>query len=603
MILDLSKEPSEGFATHDEFLSLMRKKIDGGDSVQVEEPPLTRLTRKAPARPAPNSEPVQPLLVEQQDFTGNKKYEPIEFASAYEFMLTYHDEFELYDWQIEELERLSGWDEESHTYKQPTSVEPMQYSLAAANGSGKDNVLIAGFILWFLATKTHGQVRVTSNTAAQIDAQTFSHAKYYAQKINRSGVYGEELFQIKHLHIECERTGAKCLMFVTNEAGRAEGFHAKFGNPFAVIINEAKSIDDALFGGFVRYTGWTHWIEISSTGYRRGHFYRKFTSPEAISYPKPLKHGVLWNRKIKASDCPHIMSGKARIAEIIRDFGPDSIEYHSAIASEFSDGAANDILIKGKYTEYLDPAKDTYGLPKVAGVDLSLGGDETVVSIWQGNHRAAQICLKERYEPTLHFRLIEIFKEYELLPENIIADAGGLGKPIIHRLAEAGWPVDMFNFGGSARNKAYYSNIGAELWMIVKRLVEEKLIVLPRTDYKLLEQLTSRRYDTLSGKIKLESKEDVRSRGEDSPDRADAMIMAWSRYDIDAFKLAAKPGVVEEKGPVANTRTRPEPVVYNIAAIQAEMERRREAGQGITFGGQRSKQGRGGFIWAMTNCR
>src|SRR5262249_28522986 len=57
-------------------------------------------------------------------------------------------------------------------------------------------------------------------------------------------------------------------------------------------------------------------------------------------------------------------------------------------------------------------------------------------------------------------------------------------------------------------------------------LIERRAVILPN-DEKLVAQLTSRRklYDS-RGREKLESKADLRARGVESPDRADAIIGA-----------------------------------------------------------------------------
>lgn len=532
---------------------------------------------------------------------SQRSYQPLPFQSAREFMLTYCDEFELYPWQIEELERLSG-NKNPHVlptvYEPPTAADPLMFNLAAANGSGKDNVIIAGFILWFLACKTQAQVRATSFTEKQIEHQTFKHCNYFAKKINASPLYGE-LFDIVNCRIRGIKTDSEALFFVTNEGSRAEGFHAQNGNEFAVIINEAKSIEDDLFNGFSRYTGWNYWIQISSTGEKSGQFYRDCTDPEGLQYPSPIVYGRNWFRRIRATDCPHIMAGKARIKKIEDRDGIDSLLYKSAIESEFSDGIQNEILIKTTATEYTDPPRNEMGLPRRAGLDLSLGGDETVLSIWQGNYRIAQEVCRERYEPTLHFVILEWFKKWELLAENIVGDAGGLGKPIIQRLHESGWEINAFNFGGAARNKGLYLNRGAELGVGLKRVVEAKLIELPRRDYKFLEQLTTRRYSTHNGKIKLESKQDVRARGAPSPDRVDATIMAWSIYDIDEFLGQAKPEAQPTKPTERKIPTFDEAVEI-IEARRGSRESLLPIGQYL---GRRTDYRRNGFLGKKLGLR
>lgn len=490
----------------------------------------------APAPPPPAPPNGTRELVAAESFS--QTFTPLKFDTAADFMMAFCEEFELYPWQCEELLRLSGFSAPGRSPERlkPTAQNPLLYNLVATNGSGKDAVILAGFILWFISCKTRAMVIATSFTESQIDRQTFKHCKFYAERINN--ILGREFFETKYLNITCPETGSEARLFVTNKAGRAEGYHANPGAEFAFIVNEAKSIEDELRPGFLRYSGWNYWIEVSSAGSKSGVFYRNTIDPEAVHYPNPLRLGYNYVRRIKLKDCPRLVESDVRLKKIIREFGVGSPVYLSVVNSEFSDDSDVLVLIKPSAVEYQDPAPNDYNLPLVAGVDLALGGDETVVSIWQGNRRVAQRTLRERFEPDLHLWLIDVFNEYKLIPENIAADAGGLGKPIIHRLIAAGWNVNPFNFGGAAKNKTYYLNRGAELWNHLKRLTEERVLVLPRDDYKFMEQLTSRRYTYSNGKMKLESKEEARARGEESPDRVDAAVMAWSLVDFDTFDTA-----------------------------------------------------------------
>jgi phage terminase large subunit len=500
-------------------------------------------------------------VVERTASGYSKTYNPLPFKNAADFMMFFNEDFDLYPWQIEELMRLSGHTHPLHpddVQITPSAKEPVLYNLVATNGSGKDATILAGFILYSLACHIRATVIGTSFTESQVRGQTFKHCKYFAERINER--MGKQIFEVKDLHIVCVETDSVCRLFVTNEAGRAEGYHANPGRMFAVIINEAKSIDDELFSGFSRYSGWTHWIEVSSAGARSGHFYRRANDPDTIRYPNAMRLGNNYTRVIRLKDCPHLIANDVRVKEIIRDFGENSPIYRSVVNSEFSSEDSDDILIKPSSIEYTDPPHKTYDLPLVAGVDLALGGDETVVSIWQGNYRFAQEAFRESYEPNLHLRLIDIFKRYSLQAEFIAADAGGLGKPIIHRLHDAGWEVNAFNFGGGAKDKRYFLNRGAELWQKLKRLVEDKLIVLPREDERFINQLTDRRFTYTNGKMKLESKAEVRARGGESPDRVDAAVMAWSMIDFDDFYAG-----LEAEQEKENRQTKLSPLSYEAA--------------------------------------
>ena len=123
-------------------------------------------------------------------------------------------------------------------------------------------------------------------------------------------------------------------------------------------------------------------------------------------------------------------------------------------------------------------------------------------------------------------RFIMEFQRNGLKEEEIFADAGGLGIPMCDALAEAGWTVHRVNNGGRAYDERHYLNRGAEIWFSAARSVELNEIILPDDDL-LFSQMTTRKCKTNSkGKLHLESKDDMRSRGLPSPDRADAVLGA-----------------------------------------------------------------------------
>jgi hypothetical protein len=102
----------------------------------------------------------------------------------------------------------------------------------------------------------------------------------------------------------------------------------------------------------------------------------------------------------------------------------------------------------------------------------------------------------------------------------------GYGHQLMDRMQEQGFYLHRFNNGSPAKRPDIYANLSAEWWSTVGQLVERRQIIIPN-DEKRIAQLTSRRklYDS-KGREKLESKADLRARGVESPDRADALIGA-----------------------------------------------------------------------------
>ncbi len=114
----------------------------------------------------------------------------------------------------------------------------------------------------------------------------------------------------------------------------------------------------------------------------------------------------------------------------------------------------------------------------------------------------------------------------ELAADQIWADADGLGLPMCDSLAAAGWKVNRF-YGGSASPHGRYKNLISYAWHEVAQKVRKHQIIVP-ADQKLIAQLSSRRVKyAQDGRLWIETKQEMRDRGLESPDLADAFVMAF----------------------------------------------------------------------------
>lgn len=108
------------------------------------------------------------------------------------------------------------------------------------------------------------------------------------------------------------------------------------------------------------------------------------------------------------------------------------------------------------------------------------------------------------------------------------------------RLREVGVCVNRVNFGDPAIRRDRYVSRGAEMWMQLGLKVERGEIVLGPVakDDVLLYQFLNRQVMAKSdGKLRLQGKDELRSMGLPSPDRADAMVLAWcgEGRDMEAY--------------------------------------------------------------------
>jgi hypothetical protein len=184
------------------------------------------------------------------------------------------------------------------------------------------------------------------------------------------------------------------------------------------------------------------------------------------------------------------------------------------------------------------------------GVDVArYGDDETIIAPRIDN----KLFPLHRYhkQGTTETTGIVIAKAKELIEQfpqiqqvKIKVDDSGVGGGVTDQLNEIVWQERLpFEVYGVINNgKAiddHYENLGTEMWASIRSLLEENMksyingsepiIELPN-DNKLISQLSTRKFKMTSrGRIVLERKEDMKKRGLDSPDRADAVALAF--YD------------------------------------------------------------------------
>jgi hypothetical protein len=114
-------------------------------------------------------------------------------------------------------------------------------------------------------------------------------------------------------------------------------------------------------------------------------------------------------------------------------------------------------------------------------------------------------------------------------PTHVI-DVVGVGAGVYDRLAELGIPVAAYNGGEAPYDKEQFVNARAEDYWNLREIFEAGEIDIDELDDVLAAQLGSIKWTIDSrGRIKIESKDDMRKRGLPSPDRADTLAMVMSR--------------------------------------------------------------------------
>lgn len=402
----------------------------------------------------------------------------------------------IYDWQIECLEAV-GMQEHGGP---PVSV-------AAANGSGKTSNLVAPVVLWFLSRFPRGQAVITSGSFRQVEKQLWPAMRRFKSRF--------PAWSFLQTEIKTPEDGF-ALGFSTDDAGRAEGWHPKIGrddDPVLIIVDEAKTVPDAVFEAFDRCTRLFQ-LWVSSPGAPRGQFFDSFHTNRSHH----------WVRKVTSKECPHI--DPAKRARDLEKYGPDHPVYRSMHDAEFTEDTDRLVLDAMRLARALEgqPKRDEDG-EVVAFCDFAAGRDENALAIRRGNHARLADAWVEKDTVQAARQFVRLFIANGLKAHQIWGDADGLGTVMIDQLAELGWRINRFHGGTPSSEPDEYANLIGEVWHVGAREIERGRIHLGQIDPVTSRQLTTRRSEwDAKGRLRVEDKEKMRKEGLKSPDRADAVL-------------------------------------------------------------------------------
>lgn len=398
----------------------------------------------------------------------------------------------LYDWQKAVLSDLA---------------QPGNVALKAANGSGKTVMVVAPAVLWHASLFAGSLTVCTAGVFRQVKEQLFPAIRRFSGRLRGWVVNDTDATAPNRSRI---------IGFSTDDPGRFEGWHGTPERPLLMVVDEAKSVSDGIFQAIDRCQPQRRLLA-SSTGLMSGEFYRAFTSAST----QYARHSA------KAHDCPHI-SAEWIDAQIGKYGGEDHPFIRSMIFAEFAD-----VDEMGRYVLSVSDLDRALASPPtfapgdtVAFCDFAGGGDECVLAIRRGNRVTIADAWRERDTMSSVGRFVTAFRRNGLSPEEIWGDEGGLGKPMLDALAEAGWTINRLNNGSPAIDGDHYVNRGAEIWHAGAGEIVANRIIVPE-DSEFRAQVTSRLSTVDSrGRRGLEAKEKMRRRGIASPDRADAVLGA-----------------------------------------------------------------------------
>ncbi len=398
-------------------------------------------------------------------------------------------------------------------------------AVRSGHGTGKSTALAAA-ALWFLSTRNDALVPCTAPTAHQLQDVLWREV--------RRLLTGMEESLRKRYTVTTDRVSlhGSAGLIVARTArpenpDALQGFHAE---EILFLIDEAAGVNNRIFE-VARGALSTPSARVAMAGNPtrlNGYFYSAFHNASDT-----------WNgMQFSCLDSPLVAPEYA--AEIAREYGEDSDMYRVRVLGDFPKAGVYNLIP----LEWVDAAMDCampqdhiQDAPIIFGIDPAwMGTDRSAGMVRQG--MAASILFTVRQADTSTLAQLVAHRAAELRPDAIFVDQTGVGAGVFDQLKHAGYPVIGIAFSQRPMEPERFLNRRAEIWWRVREWLEKGPVLEKNSD--LRDDLISPEYSfTVSGKIQLEAKEDMRRRGLASPDLGDALALTFAMPVIPARSITA----------------------------------------------------------------
>jgi hypothetical protein len=426
------------------------------------------------------------------------------------------------------------------------------------HGLGKSG-LAAVTVLWFATTRDAAgydwKVITTASAWRHLSVYLWPEIHKWSRLI-KWDVLGRKPFSDRNeliaLNLKLGYGAASAV--ASNRAELVEGAHA---DSLLYLIDEAKivpnatwdAIEGAFSGGRSEGLPEAFALAVSTPGPPVGRFYEIHKRARGLE--------DWWSRHVTLDEAVAAGRISREWAEQRKlQWGAESALFHNRVLGEFY-ASDEDSVIPLAWVEaaverwhaWADAGRPPVGGRRVRGVDVARGGsDSTIIAHRTGflidhlehHHRGDTMATTARVQAALTGDAVPI------------VDSIGVGGGVVDRLREL--KVQVIPYTGSAKTDVLdrtrehgFVNVRSAAYWRLRELLDPAFgpeVMLP-PDELLLADLTTPTWDVVTGvppKIRVEPKEDAVKRLGRSPDRGDAVAMAfWADRHGEASAAAAAP--------------------------------------------------------------
>ena len=399
-------------------------------------------------------------------------------------------------------------------------------AVKSGHGVGK-SALLAWIILWWLLTRFPSKVACTAPTSHQLDDVLWGEiAKWYRMLPDGLRVLLTVTSDKVFLNAAPQESYAVARTARKEKPEAFQGFHS---SNMLFIVDEASGVDPIIFevGEGAMSTAGAKTLLTGNPTRTSGYFYDVFNKMKK------------WWVTSTVSCSESSQSTDIYVQQMADKWGTESNVYAVRVLGEFPKDDDDAVIPRALLHSAVDrdiiihPSE-----PVIWGLDVArFGSDKTALCIrkgrsmpnpietWQGKD-TMQVAgiIKGKYDKVLRFDTER--------PTAIMVDSIGIGAGVVDRLREMGLPVRGVNVAESASVDTLYARLRDELWFRAKDYFEGKDVTMCADD-DLIEELASVKFAYTSlGKLKAESKDEMKKRGLPSPDLADAFCLTLAHNNM-----------------------------------------------------------------------
>lgn len=445
------------------------------------------------------------------------------------------------------VRNVFGVEPDAYQAEALTAVQSGERRISIRSGHGVGKSATLSWIAWCAILTVAGshmqlnpdlmpqaKVVVTAPSGPQLWDALFAEIKMWGNQLPEAL---RECFEFKTDRIE--HRGAPESIFISARTSRAEnpealqGVHAQNGRVI-LIADEASGVPEAVFEAAAGSMSGSNCTTILAGNPTRSQGFFFDTHTRLAS--------MWWTRRVSCLDC--IVTGRVTqdfIDDMKARYGEESNAFRVRVLGEFP-RADDDTMIALELVEGAmarDITLDPLGV-KVWGVDVARFGNDKSALV----KRCGKVVTeKPKVWSNLDTMQVvgRIKHEYDNTPPQdrpfeILVDVIGIGAGVVDRARELLLPVRGINVSESPSMGDSFLNLRAELWHKGKQWFESRDCRLPN-DPQFLE-LTMPKYEfTSNGKLKIESKEDMKRRKVASPNIADAFLLTLASDAVVAMGM------------------------------------------------------------------